>query len=243
MKKIILSILFVHGAILGAKEADKTKESIDTMLQIDGYIGQAEKILQSMGSTLTVEQFTQKFKEAYEQKEFQETLKEMFEKKFTPKEREELYGFITSPLYKKCTPEIYAFAQEAMPLVIPILMQIIQEPEAAPAQETNKVGSINESNFDAVLQENEKVIVDVYAAWCGPCKALSPIFQQLSEEFEGKCTFVKLNADANQALMQKLKVKGLPTILVYKGGQEVHRQVGFANKDQLTEILNTHFSK
>ena len=105
-----------------------------------------------------------------------------------------------------------------------------------------QVIAVDSSNFEQVLAQHDKVIVDVYADWCGPCKALAPIFAQLSEEYQGKYTFLKLNGDQNQKLVSKLGIRGYPSILFFKGGKEVHRQVGLIQKTHLIALAEGNLS-
>jgi len=96
---------------------------------------------------------------------------------------------------------------------------------------------INEQNFKEILKTNKRVILDVYAPWCGPCKRLAPILAELSEELTDRYTFVKLDGTENRELMKKLKIKGFPTIVLFKKGKEVKRNVGFINKEDLSQLI------
>ncbi len=248
MKKIICTILLAQGAFLGAAETNKTKECIDTVLQIDTYRTQADKILPMMPTKMTIDEFMDKIHEGYAKKDLQNTLKEKFTERFSPEQIDEIYTFINSDLYKKYNKELTLFTIDTSPEMGKLIIDLIQAPTEQIAVETpqeavstNKIIVANESNWEAILQENENVIIDVYANWCGPCKALSPILTQLSEEFDGKYVFVKIDTDTNRELVSKLKVKGLPTLLFYKGGKEVHRKTGFANKEQLVDLMKNYF--
>ena len=251
MKNYICALLLGQAAILGAGEVDKTKECISTILQIDNYSGAyAEKLLTGTGSTMTVQEFSDKFKEAYLQEDFQASLKQKFLARFSPDQIDEIYAFVTSDLYKKYSCDFALFGADTGPDIGPMIMSILQPavaqnaaPSAEEAKTPNKIIEANESNIDAILQDNENVVLDVYASWCGPCKALSPILSELSNEFDGKYVFVKINGDINQSLVSKLNVKGYPTLLFYKNGKEETRQVGFANKEKLVDLMNTYFIK
>ncbi len=233
---------------LNAVSTEHTKEILDTILQIDKYGAHVEEILSATDSTMTKEEFLEKFLNAYSQNDFQEKIKEALYTQFTTEQLEEIYFFIKTELYQKYNKEFYNFNTKVAPEMLQLLLNTIQAGQPKPTENDSEIKNesiiiANESNFDALLKEHDAVIVDVYATWCGPCKAIAPILQELSEEFKGKYAFVKLDADLNSALVAKLKVKSLPTLLFYKGGKEVNRKVGFANKDQLIGLMNSSLSK
>lgn len=87
----------------------------------------------------------------------------------------------------------------------------------------SKVKTINESNFDSTVAENEMVLVDFWAEWCGPCKAMGPVLDELSQKDEMKSvTVAKVNVDDAQALAAKYGIRGIPTFIMFKNGQ-VHK--------------------
>ena len=95
---------------------------------------------------------------------------------------------------------------------------------------------VTESDFqEEVLSSNMPVLVDFTADWCQPCKMISPIVHQLAGEWEGQVKFVKLDADSNPNIMMKFGVMGIPTLMLFKGGEPVERVTGFQPKDKLVE--------
>ncbi len=93
---------------------------------------------------------------------------------------------------------------------------------------------VTTKNFKAiVLDQEQPVVVDVWADWCGPCKMLAPQFRAAAEELKGKARFVKLDADKNQKLVRKYQVMGLPTLLFFKDGQLVDRSTGVTSKNAI----------
>jgi thioredoxin 1 len=95
-----------------------------------------------------------------------------------------------------------------------------------------------DSSFDSdVLKSQTPVIVDFYADWCGPCKMAEPILNELSETYKGKVSFFKLNVDENNQTSAKYGVMSIPTTILFKGGSEVGRQVGFGGKQSFEELL------
>ncbi|MBT4753635.1 MAG: thioredoxin [Candidatus Marinimicrobia bacterium] len=102
----------------------------------------------------------------------------------------------------------------------------------------NYVTELNDQNWDSEVLNYEGVtLVDVWAPWCGPCKLIGPVIDELAMEYSGKAKIGKLNADQNQKPMD-LGVSGIPTLILYKNGEEVDRIVGMAPKNQLQEKLN-----
>ncbi|PIU02295.1 thioredoxin [Candidatus Shapirobacteria bacterium CG09_land_8_20_14_0_10_49_15] len=97
---------------------------------------------------------------------------------------------------------------------------------------------LTEQNFQTeVLKSDKPVLVDFFAVWCGPCQLLAPILDQLAKDYEGKIKVGKLDVEPNQALAQKYGVLGVPTVILFKNGQEVKRMVGVQDKSGLIEEL------
>lgn len=97
---------------------------------------------------------------------------------------------------------------------------------------------VTDAEFQRVIAEAEvPVIVDFYADWCGPCKVMAPIFDELAHERMGHVLVAKLDTDRNQATATLFGVRGIPTLIVFKGGREVARQVGAVPKRTLEDLL------
>jgi thioredoxin 1 len=103
------------------------------------------------------------------------------------------------------------------------------------------VVEITDANFETEVGQSElPVLVDFWATWCGPCMMISPTIDALATEFAGKVKVGKVNIDQNRQLPVKFRVNGIPTLMVFKGGQVVDTVVGAQNKDRLTALLNKH---
>jgi len=99
---------------------------------------------------------------------------------------------------------------------------------------------ISDDSFEQdVLNSDEPVIVDFWAEWCGPCKALSPLVDELAEEIGSKARIVKMNIDENPNTPTKYGVRGIPTLMVFKGGEVTETKVGGMSKAQLSEWAET----
>ncbi|HEX4447138.1 MAG TPA: thioredoxin [Polyangiaceae bacterium] len=97
---------------------------------------------------------------------------------------------------------------------------------------------INDLNFETeVLKSKEPFLLDFSATWCGPCKVLSPIVDKLADEFQGKVKVGKLDIDDSPGVATKFGIRGVPTVLVFKGGEEAARHVGVTNKETLIKLL------
>ncbi len=103
------------------------------------------------------------------------------------------------------------------------------------------VQTFTDGNFDdSVLKSNGPVLVDFWAEWCGPCKRLAPTVDALATDYAGKVTVGKLNVDENPNVSFKFQIRGIPTLLLFKGGQIVENIVGVAGKDELKQVIDKH---
>jgi thioredoxin 1 len=103
------------------------------------------------------------------------------------------------------------------------------------------VQTFTDGNFDdSVLKSGAPVLVDFWAEWCGPCKRLGPTVDALATEYAGKVTVGKLNVDENPNVSSKFQIRGIPTILIFKGGQVVESVVGLAQKEDLKKAIDKH---
>ena len=97
---------------------------------------------------------------------------------------------------------------------------------------------VNDLNFDEiVLQSDKPVIVDFWAEWCGPCRMVSPIVNEIAEEYRDKALVAKLDVDSNQAITEKFGIRNIPTVLFFKNGELVNKQVGAVPKGKYIDKL------
>ncbi len=98
---------------------------------------------------------------------------------------------------------------------------------------------VTDSNFEEIIINSDKpAMVDFWAEWCGPCRMITPIVNELSEELEGKAIVSKLNVDENPEVCSKYGIRNIPTILFFKGGEVVDKQVGATQKNIILDKLN-----
>lgn len=105
----------------------------------------------------------------------------------------------------------------------------------------DKTVGITDASFGDLVKTNQNVVVDCWAAWCGPCRMLSPVIDELAEEYSGKVVFGKLNVDENNKVAVEYNIMSIPTLLFFRGGRLVDRVVGAAPKKQLEDKLKKTF--
>jgi thioredoxin 1 len=104
---------------------------------------------------------------------------------------------------------------------------------------SENITHITDSSFDQeVLKSDVPVLVDYWAEWCGPCKMIAPILDEIAADYEGKLKITKLNIDDNPATPPKFGVRGIPTLMIFKGGDVQSTKVGALSKSQLTAFID-----
>ena len=100
-----------------------------------------------------------------------------------------------------------------------------------------KAITLTDANFDEIINSDKPVLVDFWAEWCGPCKMIGPAVEELANDYDGKAVVAKLNVDENPQVTAKFGVRSIPTLLVFKKGQVVDKQVGAVPKSILAQKL------
>jgi thioredoxin 1 len=106
---------------------------------------------------------------------------------------------------------------------------------------SDKIVHTTDGNFDTDVTNNEKpVLIDFWAEWCGPCKMIAPLLDEVADEYEGKLAIVKVNVDENPSTAQKFGVRSIPTLILIKDGAVQAQKLGAMSKSQLAEFIDTN---
>ena len=108
-----------------------------------------------------------------------------------------------------------------------------------PDSVNTRVTELNESTFDQFVESNKIAIIDCWAPWCGPCRRMGPIIDEVAEELAGKVGVAKLNTDENQGIAVRFQINAIPTLLVFKDNILVQALVGLRPKESIIEFINT----
>ena len=109
---------------------------------------------------------------------------------------------------------------------------------------SENISNVNQDSFQkAVLDSQKPVLVDFWAPWCGPCRAVAPVVEELAKDYKGKVEFAKLNVDEAPFVASKYGVMSIPTIIVFKEGKPVQHAIGYQPKDQLKKLLDSALAK
>ncbi|MEL6557760.1 MAG: thioredoxin [Bacteroidota bacterium] len=101
-----------------------------------------------------------------------------------------------------------------------------------------KAIEITDSNFDEIISSDKPVLVDFWAEWCGPCRMVGPIVEEIAGEYDGKAVVGKVDVDTNPEISAKFGIRSIPTLLIFKGGEIVDKQIGAVPKHALTAKLD-----
>ena len=105
---------------------------------------------------------------------------------------------------------------------------------------SEKVQTLTDGNFEQTINGGKVVLGDFWADWCGPCRRLAPTVDQLATDYDGKMVVAKMNVDENPYTPNRFSVRGIPTLLLFKGGVVVEQVVGLTDKDSLKKVIDKH---
>jgi len=100
--------------------------------------------------------------------------------------------------------------------------------------------TLTDANFDEEIRKADPILVDFWAEWCGPCKMIAPILDEVSKDYDGRLQIAKMNVDENRDVPAKFGIRGIPTLMLFKDGQLAATKVGALSKAQLTAFLDGH---
>lgn len=105
-----------------------------------------------------------------------------------------------------------------------------------------KTVEITDANFEEIINSDKPVLVDFWAEWCGPCKMIGPIVEEMAGDYDGKAVIGKVNVDTNPGVSAKFGIRSIPTLLVFKNGEVVDKQVGAVPKNVLSQKLDAQMA-
>ena len=105
-----------------------------------------------------------------------------------------------------------------------------------------KAIEITDSNFEEIIQSDKPVLVDFWAEWCGPCKMIGPVVEELASEYDGKAVIGKVDVDSNPEVSAKFGIRSIPTLLVFMGGEIVDKQIGAVPKSVLEQKITAQMA-
>ena len=109
---------------------------------------------------------------------------------------------------------------------------------------SEKIQDVDQDSFEKIVLESQKpILVDFWAPWCAPCRAVAPVVEELAKEYEGKVEFAKVNVDESPFIASKFSIMSIPTLMIFKEGKPVEHAIGFKPKDQLKKLLDKTLTK
>jgi thioredoxin 1 len=176
----------------------------------------------------------------------EEVYLDVIRKNVEPENLENILALLADPNYLAYRQKLFMLSNQLVQLSCEKALEAIEKNKELPSKVENlyPVKELNKDDFQKTILSSKYVVVDVYADWCGPCKMIAPIIQELSNEMGQNYTFIKINCnEENQELTAQLDIKSLPTIIFYKDGKEVLRKFGFMDKALLKTTIESCFSE
>jgi thioredoxin 1 len=202
----------------------------------------ASQAITENNSSLTPSELVEAFKSKTQDPEMEKRFLALYTSEFTNSELEDVSDLLQNPHYMKYRSALewvrFKCHHESQQIFEELVKTVVHRPTILPVYD---IIQVTQDNVDGVINSSRPVIIDVYADWCGPCKLLAPIIDELNLEYGNRYQFAKINGGEEEALTDSLEITGFPTIIFYKDGKEAGRIVGFTSKDKLVNAMQQYF--
>lgn len=255
MKKILSCLLLGCACALSAEEptAISSNEEIQFVFEkdylhaddtLDMFYLYASKALQNNNSSLTPTELVKEFKNLAEMPEFQEKYLSIYRSHFNSEEIKKISELLENEVFMAYRERLGKADLECHMETMKRIREIIERhPSSEPSKllKERNIPKLTKENKDQYFNSSKPLVIDVYTDWCGPCKYLAPILEELNREYDHVYQFVKLNAEDELEFADEIfKIEAFPTVIFIKDGQEVGRVIGFMNKDKLLSKIQKY---
>ncbi len=198
----------------------------------------ASKKIADSGKSIDPEELMKTLKTELEKPENLKKFEQPYLARFNEKEIAEIHAIVEKPVFEKYSKAAPEIIRESVKELDKILDAMIGKTESKPLGKAGSIVEVTEENFEQeVIQSTLPVVLDFYAEWCAPCKGMQPILQALSQKYEGKVKFTKLDIDKAKSIAEKFKVKDLPVVIFIKEGKIAEVHSGFADTQTFDEKI------
>jgi thioredoxin 1 len=202
----------------------------------------ASKISEEHQNSVSAEELVKHFKALTHTPEFQKKFVAIYASIFDEEERKQVHKLLQNKHFLANRHKMgQAFLQCYIEMKKMMEKLVITLPQSHSTKTKNEILHLNQGNIEEFLSSDKPLVIDVYTDWCGPCKAIAPIIEELNQELGHQYQFVKLNAEQEVELANAFQIQGYPTILLIKDGEIVERLRGFMNKAKLLAHIKRHF--
>lgn len=256
MKKILSCLLLTYTWTLFANEQGVTsnvpsneelqfvfeKNYLHAEDSLDFLYLYASKFAEEYPSSLTPNQLIEECKKLAATAEHQEKYLSIYRSSFNAEDIKKISELLQNENFMKYRQQLSIAQFKCHLEILKIMEEIVQQhPASESIIKQGHIPQLNKENKEQYFNSSKPLVIDVYTDWCGPCKYLAPILEELNEEYGHAYQFVKLNAEYESDLAKKeFKIEAFPTLIFIKNGQEVGRVIGFINKDKLLSKIHQY---
>jgi thioredoxin 1 len=200
----------------------------------------ADQVLQENGSNLSADELIEQFRVVAAAPEVEQKYLSIYATHFDDQQREHVCELLNDERYMTYRRPLEIANMQCHDTTLELLQDLVKKTQPTP-KKGEPLTQATHSNIEKLKKENFYLVIDVYADWCGPCRHLGPVLEEINAEYGAIYRFVKVNADKEEDLLDEWSVRSLPTLLFIKNGKEVGRQTGFANKEKILTNIKKYF--